>query len=320
MSMKSTLVVIGAALSMLLAGVGTVSAQSYEAPQTIPDETRTRVESNRTRASSRQANARQQQAPAAPDPAVIRAEAQAILTTAGATCEITEVNLRGRTADQIGVYETVCAGGPGYILIGSTPPMAIDCVLLSGQAAIDRARDPAADVGTQCALPANADIRGFIATYAKAAGVSCDIDEAISIGKSSKGAYVYEVGCRDQDGFWIEQAGASWAKTECIVVVSQSGVCKFTTPQEQAMTLKTRLAGSPAEVCDVQQARYMGANANGAFFEAKCGAGDGYIVRLSPENAVQQTYPCAEATRIGGGCTLTTVAAATPPATAPATQ
>ena len=55
----------------------------------------------------------------------------------------------------------------------------------------------------------------------------------------------------------------------------------------------------------------MGANANGAFFEAKCAAeGTGYIARTNSEGAVQQVYACATAARIGSGCTLTTAAPA----------
>ena len=64
--------------------------------------------------------------------------------------------------------------------------------------------------------------------------------------------------------------------------------------------------------CDVTEARLMGQNANGMFYEAKCAGADGVIARVNAENVVQQIYPCATAQRIGGGCTLTPAPAAAP--------
>jgi hypothetical protein len=213
----------------------------------------------------------------------------------------------GQTAEGALSYEAACATGPGYIVIGSTPPQAIDCVLLAGQADIERARDPAADVGTQCVIPQNADVVRVVAAYASEAGVTCTVDQGASIGKSDEDNLIYEVGCAGTDGYWLERQPAGWKTTECTIIVTQNGVCRYSTAAEQAATLKGRLAGSEAEACDVTEGRYMGANANGSFYEAKCGAGNGVIVRFNSEYAVQQVYPCEVAQRIGGGCTLTIV-------------
>lgn len=260
--------------------------------------------------------------PAPPSPEEIRATAQALAAVAAPTCQVTEATKSSLvTAQQEAIYEAACGSGPGYILIASTPPQGLDCVLLAGQADIERRADPAADVGVQCVLPANTNVTRVIAAYAKEAGVACTVDQAASIGKSPEDNLIYEVGCNGTDGYWLERVGATWEKTSCLQLVSQNGSCRFTTPQEQAASLKTILAGSDAAACNVTQARYMGANANGTFYEAKCAAGDGYIARVNAEMAVQQVYPCAQAQRIGGGCTLTPVAPATnEPAPAPATR
>ena len=259
------------------------------------------------------------QAPAAPTPEENIAAAQAIATSASVSCQVTQANFLGQTAEGAKSYEGSCATGPGYIFLSTTPPQAIDCVLLAGQAALDRARDPAADVGTQCAIPQNTDVLRVISGYATEAGVACTVDQGASIGKANNGNLVYEVGCNGVDGFWLEKEAAGWKKTECAIIITQNGACQYTTVAEQAASFKARLAGSEAAACDVTEGRYMGANANGAFWEAKCGAGNGVIVRFNPEYAVQQVYPCETAQRIGGGCRLTVVPEA-PAAVAPATE
>lgn len=257
---------------------------------------------------------------AAPTPEALIASAQAIATAASASCQVSEASLLGVNAEQQPIYEAACATGPGYILISTTPPQAVDCVILAGQADLDRSRDPAADVGLQCKLPANTDVAKVVRTYAQEAGIACTVDEGASIGKSTGGNFIYEVGCTGADGYWLEKTPTGWETTTCMQVITQSASCKFTQPAEQATTLKAMLAGSPAAACDVTEARYMGSNSNGAFYEAKCGSGEGYIARFDTARVVQQVYPCAEAARIGGGCKLTTVAA-TPAATpAPATN
>ncbi|MNL38026.1 hypothetical protein D3C87_1602070 [compost metagenome] len=134
------------------------------------------------------------------------------------------------------------------------------------------------------------------------------------IGATSDGAFVYEIGCAGADGYRIQRASTGWEKTECLQVLQQNATCSFTTPAEQAATVKSWLTGSEAAACDVQQVRLMGFNSNGRFYEATCAGADGVIVRFNTEMAVQQVYPCAIAEKIGGGCKLTTTA---PAATTP---
>lgn len=263
---------------------------------------------------------RQRTRPAPPaDPAVIMAEAQAVLTALGNACTPTEASLMGLDAQQQKVYEVACAAGtgPGYIIVTKVAPAPaelLDCVLLAGQAERARATNPAAVVDV-CKLAGNQNPLAIITNYAQAAGIACTVDQGMAIGRNAAGVDVYEVGCNAADGYWIEKTGdGGWDTTECTIIVSQGATCRFTTPAEIAGSFKTRLAGTAADDCDVTQVRYMGANNNGAFYEAKCAAeGTGYIARTNTSGAVQQVYACATAQRIGGGCTLTTVA---PPAAA----
>ncbi|WP_428152670.1 hypothetical protein [Brevundimonas sp.] len=327
-----TLAAIGGAAMMAMAIVSPASAQDQPVGGTGPStgsvvDQASPTRGAATRLQTPQANENRGRnrerartaAPVAPTPEENIVAAQAIATTAAPSCQVSQANFLGQTAEGAKSYEAACATGPGYILIGSTPPQAVDCVLLAGQAEIDRARDPAADVGTQCAIPQNADVLRVLRAYATQAGVPCTVDQGASIGKSSEGNLIYEIGCSGVDGYWLEQVGTGWKTTECAIVTTQNATCRYTTSAEAAASFKTRLAGSEAAACDVTEGRYMGANANGAFWEAKCSAGNGVIVRFNPEYAVQQVYPCETAQRIGGGCRLTIVPEA-PAAPAPAAE
>lgn len=321
MFMPRFLVAAGSALTLALAaapvsaqdggagfGGGQAVQQQNQMQEAVTDQNqRNQDETGRNR---RNRNA----APPPPTPEELAQRAQVIATAANVTCQVTQANLLGQTDTGALSYEAVCASGPGYILINSTPPQAVDCVLLAGQADIERARDPAADVGTQCAIPQNMDVVRVVSAYAVEAGVRCTVDQGASIGKSRDDNLIYEVGCNGVDGAWLERLPTGWKVTECAQIITQNGTCRFSTVAEQAATLKARFASNAeAAACDVTQGRYMGANANGSFYEAKCAAGNGVIVRFNPAFEVQQVYPCETAQRIGGGCTLTIVPA--PPAT-----
>ena len=310
------------AAASLMIGAAPVLAQTQPDTNSNAGDPRIRSESvlpgrlNNGRQEPRR-NQRQARPAAAPTPEQNKAAAEALLTATGTTCQATETNLRGQVGEGQAVYEVACATGPGYILIGSTPPQAVDCVLLSGQADIVRARDPEADVGLQCLIEANKNVVKVVAAYAAEAGLKCTVDQGASVGKSSDGNVIYEAGCAGVDGAWLEKTPTGWTTTECLKVVSSNGTCRFTTPAEQAATLKAWFANSEAAPCDVTEARYMGSNPNGAFYEAKCAGADGLIARFDNAMAVQQVYPCAQAATIGGGCKL---GAAPAPAAAAAPQ
>ncbi|CAN5170126.1 hypothetical protein BH10PSE2_BH10PSE2_27560 [soil metagenome] len=331
---RNVLALAGAALILAMSTVtsGTAHAQSGTgAPSAVQGAT---ARTSATRAGGHpQAQAA---APAAPDAAANMAAAQAIATSAGiTTCQITEATLLGDAPGGGKVYEAACATGPGYIFTGSTPPAAIDCVILADTLAKQAAAAPAAAAPARpargarnaapavqpvgCKMPANLDTLGVMRGYATAAGVPCQVDAASPIGATSTGSIVYEIGCAGSDGYRIHQEAGAWTKSSCFLVVSSNATCRYTTPEEQNATLKAWLANSAAANCDVTQSRFMGANANGSFYEAKCAAGDGQIVRFDAAMAVQQLYPCATSALIGGGCKLTTVAAA-PAASAPPAQ
>ena len=312
--MKSRLAAAFAALVFSAFAVAPATAQDQERqqpqqqqqiPQSADNESAVR-QSSGSRTSARP---RRERAPAPPTPEQILAAAQAqmALTTTG--CQVSEAKLLGKTASDTTVYEVACGTAPGYIVETKTPPEASSCIILAHSAEVARAADPTASPA-QCTLAANTDIQKFLRQYAKDAGVGCTVDQAKLRGQSNDGAVVYEVGCSDGPGYWIKQQAATWTKIPCIQIVAENGTCEFTTTAENAAFVKTLLAGSEAASCNVTEARMMGQNANGVFYEAKCDGADGVIARLNAENVVQQIYPCATAQQIGGGCKLTTAPAA----------
>lgn len=236
--------------------------------------------------------------------------AQAIFTATGVDCQITEAVLLGQTPERDNLLEAACATGPGYLLQTSTPPQTFDCVVLAATADKRRAAGQEVPAGTTCTLPANQNIMGVIASYAQQAGVPCAIDAGKVVGANASGAPVYEVGCSGSDGYRIERSANGWSKIDCLQVMSSNSTCAFTTPEEQVAGFKPLLVGTDIDDCDAQQIRLMGQNDNGRFIEVKCASGEGFVTRVK-DNAVAQVYACAVAQRIGGGCTLTPVAAAT---------
>lgn len=302
---------IAAALAALLFSAVSV-APAVAQDQRGPDNQPAAVEGSSRASAGRQR--RERRPAAAPTAEQIQAAAQEQATLASTGCQVSEARLLGQTAEKTSVYEIACATGPGYIIESKTPPVATSCILLAHSAEAMRASDPAADPGPQCTIAANTDTQKFLREYAQRAGVACTVDQAKLLGKANDGALTYEVGCSDGPGFWIKELAGAWTKTPCIQVLAERGTCAFTTTAENAAQVKQWLAGSEAAACDVTEARLMGQNANGRFYEAKCAGADGVIARMNAENVVQQIYPCATAQRIGGGCTLTPAPAAAPAA------
>ncbi|GAA0643179.1 hypothetical protein GCM10009101_14760 [Brevundimonas lenta] len=250
----------------------------------------------------------------APNPEQLKASAQEQLTGASINCQVTEAVSPGRVGEA-NVYEAACATGPGYMILASTPPTIVNCLELAGTAAIARSRDPNADVGQQCVLPANQNGMAVISGWARDAGITCTVDEAVAIGKSNANNMIYEVGCAGATGYWLEQLATGWDVKDCFQVASSGATCRFTTNDEMNAVLQAKLTGTDAAACNVTQTRLMGQNANGKFYEVKCATdGEGFIARVNNEGVTQQVYPCATAQRIGGGCTLTPAPAAAPAA------
>jgi hypothetical protein len=309
--LKQSIAALGGAILIALT-LGTAAAEA-QTRQDVPGRAMTPQASRNEgdRAAREDAARRQGRRPSVPDRGQSMAQSQAAMTAAGSTCQVTDVRYIGEAQGDAGarLYEVDCNSGPGYMVQTTTPPQTFNCVALAATAEHDRAADPNAEV-TVCELAGNRDTLAPIREIATQAGVTCSVDEAALVGQNPEGLLVYEVGCAQGDGYWIEGEGSSAKVTPCIQVASQGGTCRFTAASDQASVVNGWLANTDISDCNVQQTRLMGQNANGVFYEVKCAAPDtGYIVRFDAQNAFQQSYPCAVAQRVGGGCTMTVVAA-----------
>lgn len=325
MFQKNLFALIGGAMALTLLSAQPVLAQDPVRPddpsdrasgnirgdRVLPGRT---VDGARERRDRRQERQQEQARPPAPPTAEENlAAAQAVLTASGISCQVTEAALLGVTVEQHVTYEAVCAEGPGYLAVSSTPPQTFNCLELAGQAETSRLRDPTADVGQQCTLPVNLDPKPVLTTYIRAAGITdCTVDEGFAIGKSTAGNVIYEIGCADRDGFWVENTDGRWQATPCWDLALQQDACRYTSEAESKGAWGRVLAGTNAAACEVQQARRVGRDAQGLMvYEVKCGAGDGWFARVGDTFTAQRVHTCAEATSIGGGCSLTAAAAAT---------
>ena len=237
------------------------------------------------------------------------AAARVAVTESGVDCQVTEAIQIGQTTDGIKLYEAACASGPGYLVATTTPPQATSCVVVNTAARHFLAANPQEQPPASCTLPANLNVDAAIAGYAREAGIDCTVDEVRAIGQVGNRA-IYEIGCAGRDGYRITPSETGWDKISCFAVANAGSPCAFTTRDEQFATLRAYLAGTPAADCQVDGGRYMGASANGVYYEAKCANTTGYIFRV--KDGQTQVFPCAEAQGIGGGCRLTAVVAAAP--------
>jgi len=310
---------VGAALALALSAAP-ASAQST----TVPNDSTTRTESDvasgtvrgetvvpgRIGGGRQEENRSRQARPGRPSrgptPEENRIAAQAVATGLGNSCQVTEALLLGARPEGGNVYEAVCATGPGYIFSATTPPNAADCVDLAGAGAMAREKDPAAEVGLQCTLPANQNAVAVIGGYAREAGVTCQVDAGLAIAVNR-----YEVGCAGADGYWVERQENGWAKIPCWSLKIEGQTCRFSTEEESNAIWATALTGTNASGCAVQQVRQVGVDAQRlAVYELKCAAGDGWLARLDIAGQAKRVQACSDPLTAGvaGGCQLTTQA------------
>ena len=236
---------------------------------------------------------------AKPDPAKIKADAQAAATAAGLACDVAEASNPGKAgADQ--VYEVACADAPGWLIIASATPQAFNCLAIAASVAAG------GQASSQCALPANADGARQMRGYARTLGIACTVDAGAWIGRVPNEADRYEVGCSDGDGYWVETdlKGKPLRRLECLEVVAAGRNCNFSTAAERIAGFKARLAATPA-ACDVAQVRIAGDTATDRFYEVACNGASGMMVSFNrTSGGFVQKYDCSVAAGVAGGCKL----------------
>ena len=246
------------------------------------------------------------------------AEAPAVVQAAGLGCQVSDARFIGKANDpktkaETSYYEVACGPGMGYVLQSSKggAPSVFSCIEVApppGQAPKEGA--------LSCVLPGNADPKAQLAPMLAKAGVQCTPDKARGIGQTKTNTFV-EVACREGAGYVVvASAPLDPAKTveaqNCLNFDDAAGALKCELSDKAArLAVVDRFAQAANNGCAVKDRRFVGTSKDGSdFYEAACQDGKGYIYKVA-NGQVAQTWNCAQAQAILGGCTLTDARQAT---------
>ena len=240
------------------------------------------------------------------------AEAPAVVQAAGLNCQVSDARFIGKSKDpktkaETSFYEVACGSNMGFVLQAATgaPPAAFSCIEMAqppGQ--------PAKEGAITCVLPGNADPKAQLAPLLTSAGVQCLPEKARGIGQTKTNT-ILEVACQGGSGYVLIASApldtTKPAEAQNCLNFDESGgnvKCELTDRATRLAVVDT-LAKQANNGCVVKDRRFIGNAKDGSdFFEASCQDGKGYIFKVS-KGQLAQTWGCAQAQGILGGCTLT---------------
>jgi len=242
------------------------------------------------------------------------AEAPAVVQAAGLGCQVSDARFVGKvagdkkkgTGDQ-SYYEVACgAGNMGYVLqssVGGTPTV-FSCI------EADTSADPSKPPSLPCVLPGNADPKVALGPALAKVGAQCTPTQARGIGQTKTQTFM-EVACQEGSGYvLIGSAPFDAAKPvqaqNCLNFDDAGGNIKCTL-SEKATRLQVvdKLTQAANNNCAVKDRRFVGTAKDGAdYYETSCADGKGYIYKATGLK-LAQSWDCAHAEAILGGCQLT---------------
>jgi hypothetical protein len=234
------------------------------------------------------------------------ADAPAVAQAAGLSCQVTDARFMGK-AKTSSFYEVDCSEGPGFILEakGAEPPAVFSCI------DANTSPGPGKEPATPCILPGNADPKADLAPAIAKAGVQCTPKAVRGIGQSKTNSYM-EVACQEGPGYiLIASAPLDIKKTveaqNCLNFDDGESTVKcILSDKASRLAVVDTYAAAAKNNCAVKDRRYIGMAKDGAnYFEASCQDGKGYIYKIDAKGALAQTFGCAQALGVLGGCTLT---------------
>lgn len=235
-----------------------------------------------------------------PDTQVME-DARVALDRAGVACSIEAARLRGRDERRVPQFEVTCREGPGYLVVGDTDAKALSCLVLESQR--DRARrDSQSTKGSRCELRANQIVLPLFAAMGAQAGLTCKIDGGRFVGFAPSQGEIYEIGCADESGAWIEKIEDGWMTKDCLLVSAQGGQCVLTNHAEIITSFAPALSDSDLAGCDLRSVRAMGSDGLDRYYEVLCASRESAVVRFDGQGALAEVIACALADRIGDGC------------------
>lgn len=255
------------------------------------------------------------------------AEAPAVAQRASIACTVADAVATGAgtvTIDgakvAVKTYEVACQEGLGYFLQdrGEGGAFAFDCIQVAANAAASNAAaaadparrgQPAAAAAPTCKLPGNQNANAMIQPTVTQAGARCTVTNVAFLGQGTTGLRRYEVACNEGMGYMVDRHPTNApTAVDCIAAGASGQACTLTT-QAQINAYIGSIASRSGRPCTIANTRVMGANAAGSvYYELACTGSPGYVIETKGGGFVR-ALDCLEATGIGGGCTLTNVAA-----------
>jgi hypothetical protein len=238
--------------------------------------------------------------------------APAMITAAQISCTPIAANFLftgeatiGETKTQADFVEVACQDNLGYVLATAkdgSGTQAFDCIATSGNGA-DGQPHP-----LKCALPANANPAKTVQPVLEARGLKCDIQNAHAVGMTAAATY-YEFTCKDADGLFVglenPRSEGKIQVNSCYQRIGANPACTLTT-KEQSLAPILALASQAPKPCAATDQRYVTrSQAGNVYYEFACPDKTGFIVETKPDGSFSVAIPCAQATRVAGGCTLT---------------
>ncbi len=242
-------------------------------------------------------------------------EAPALLQAANFACTVSDARFIGEDKKSATkYYEVACNEGMGFALLAKkdAPLQTYTCLESSAP------QPDGKQGGLACILPANANPGAALQAYATKAGVSCEVENSRAIGSSAKNSF-FEVACKGGAGYVVQTANPMSLNGEivansCLLYEEGGNVsCKLTNRETQLNVVNTlnTAAASAGTSCAIKDKRYVLSTKTDNYFEVACQDGKGYMYQqTAATGAFARAVPCAQASFVGGGCTMTDAVAA----------
>jgi hypothetical protein len=241
-------------------------------------------------------------------------KAPAVLTAAGLPCQLSDARLIGEDKkSKKSYYEVACGSGSmGYVLEAPEggAPTAYSCIEANTPPA------PGQPPSAPCMLTGNANPKALLGPMMKAGGVDCVPKEARGIGQTKSNTYM-EVACESGSGYILLasvpfDSAKPVQSQNCLMYDEAETNIKCTiTDKASRLAVVDKYVAAANNGCALKDKRFVGLSKDGStFYEASCQDGKGYIYKADNAGSLKETYDCAKATQILGGCELTDARAA----------
>ncbi len=237
------------------------------------------------------------------------AKAPAIVQAAAIPCSVSDARLVGEDKKtKTAYFEVACgAGTMGYVLQAAeaAPVVAYSCVEANTPPA------PGQPASAPCLLPSNDNPKALLQPMLKTAGIDCVPEQARGIGQTKANTYV-EVACQGGGGYILvasvpfDTAKPAQAQNCLMYDDAETNIkCGIGDKASRLMVIDKYVTAAN-NGCVAKDRRFVGMSKEGAsFYEASCQDGKGYIYKASSAGSLTESYECAKATQILGGCELT---------------